>query len=78
MDADEVDQPLLDEGQVLVLRVEELAHRDRDARLLAQQPEVVVVFGRERILEEEQAIGLERLAQIDPLVEGHALVDVVQ
>ena len=47
--------------------VEQLAHRDRDARLLAQQPEVVVVLGRERVLEEEQAVRLERLAQVDRL-----------
>src|SRR5204862_5097560 len=78
VNADEVDQPILDERQVLVLRVEQLAHRDRNARLLPQQPEMVVVFGRERILEEEQPIRLERLAQVDGLVQRHALVDVVQ
>ena len=47
-------------------------------RLLAQQPEVIVLLGRERILEEEQAIRLERLAQVDRLVQRDALVHVVQ
>ena len=31
VDADEVDQPILDERHVFVLRVEKLAHRDGDA-----------------------------------------------
>ena len=44
----------------------------------AQQPEMIVVFRRERILEEEQAIRLQRLAQVDRLIQVDALVDVVQ
>ena len=36
VDADEVDQPFGNERQVLLHRVEQLAHRDRDARLLPQ------------------------------------------
>ena len=78
VDADEVDQPLGDERHVFVLRVEQLAHRDRDARLLAQQPEVVVLLGRERVFEEEQAVRLERLAEVDRLVRRDPLVHVVQ
>ena len=78
MDADEIDQPILDERHVLVLRVEQLAHRERDAGLLAQQAEVIVVLRRERVLEEEQAIRLERLAQVDRLIQRDALVHVVQ
>ncbi len=78
VNADEVDQPLGDQRQVLVDGVEQLAHRDRHARLLAQLPEPAVVLGRERVLEEEEVVGLERLAEVDRFVELHALVDIVQ
>ena len=66
------------ERQVLVRSVEQLAHRNRRARLLPQQAEVAVVFGRERVFEEEQAVRLQRLAERDRLDQRHALVDVVQ
>ena len=66
VDPDEVDQPLGDQRHVLLLGVEQLAHRQRDARLLADQPEVVLVLGRERILEEEQVVLLQLLAQVAP------------
>ena len=68
VDANEVDQALGDERDVLVLRVEQLSHRQRDGRLLPQQTEVVVLFGREWILEEEQPILFELLAERDGLV----------
>ena len=43
-----------------------------------RMPEVAVLLGRERVLEEEQAVLLELLAQLDRLVGRDALVDVVQ
>ena len=39
---------------------------------------MVVFLRRERILEEEQAVRLQRLAQVDGFVERDALVDVMQ
>jgi hypothetical protein len=54
MHADVVDQPLADEWHVLGLIDEQFAHGDGDARLLAQQPEVVVVLRRERVFKKEQ------------------------
>jgi hypothetical protein len=77
-DADEVDEPLRHERQVLLHGVEQLTHRDRDAGVLAQLPEPRVVFRRERILEEEQVVRFERLAQVDRFVQLDALVHVVQ
>ena len=50
----------------------------RNAGLLPQQAEVIVLLRRERILEEEQPVRLERLAQVDALIERDALVHVVQ
>src|SRR5881394_4196379 len=78
VDADEINQPLFDEGHVFVLGVEQFTHGQRRTRLLAQQAEMIVVFRRERVFQKKQTIGFERLAQIDRLIQRHALVHVVQ
>ena len=67
MHADVVDQALADQRRPLVRAVEQLAHRDRSGALLADQPEVRDVFGRQRIFEEEQ------LELLDVLAELHGL-----
>jgi len=77
VDADEVNQALCDERQVFVLRVEQLAHGDRRTRLLAQQAEMVVVFGRERVLQKEQPKLLDVFAQSQRLRRRDLLVHVM-
>ena len=76
--AHEVDQAVRDQGHVFVLGVEELTHGDGHARLLAQQAEVLVLLGRERVLDEVRVIALQLLADLDRFRQGHALVDVVE
>ena len=78
VDADEVDQPAGDQRQVFLLRVEQLAHRDRHARLLPDEVEVVLLLGRQRVLDEERVVLLQLLAQADRLAGRDPLVDVVQ
>ena len=63
VDADEVDQAVADQRHVLVLVHEQLAHRDRDHALLAQDAEVVVVLRREEVFQEEQVELLQLLRQ---------------
>ena len=67
-----------DQRHPLGLVDEQLAHRDRDRRLLAQQREPADVLGREAVLEEEEPELLELLGQPDRLDRRDALVDVVQ
>src|SRR5260370_27976117 len=78
VDADEINQPLFDERHVFVLCVEQFAHGYGRARLLAQQAKIVVVFWREWVFQKKQAIRLKSLAQIDHLIQGHALVYVLE
>jgi hypothetical protein len=78
MDPDEVDEPVLDQGQVLTDVDIELAHRQRDRRLLPQQREVAVVFRRQRILEKEEAVGLQRAGHADRHDRRHPFVDIVE
>ena len=60
------------------MRVEHLADGDRRHGVLADQPERVLVLGRRRILEPEQPVGLDRLAEARRLDRRQAVVDVVQ
>src|SRR5919202_2093611 len=76
--ADEVDQPIADQRHVFGLIDEQLAHGDRHRRLLAQDAEVLDVFRRERVLQEEQPVRLEVARQLDRLDRRHKLVHVVQ
>ena len=78
VDADEVDQPLGDQRHVFLLSVEQLAHRERNARLLADQPEVILLLGRQRVFQEEQMVLLQLLAQADRLAGRDPLVHVVE
>src|SRR5215469_12569906 len=39
---------------------------------------MIIVFRRERVLQKKQAIRFERLAEIDRLIQGHALVHIVE
>jgi hypothetical protein len=78
MDADEIDQPLLDQRHVLVRIDVELAHRDRRDAVLAQHGEVPVVLRRERVLEKEEPILIELLREPDRVHRRDPLVDVVQ
>ena len=56
VDADKVDEPVLDQRQVLRLIDEELAHRDRGGGLLPDQAEVLQLLRRQRILQEEHPV----------------------
>jgi len=51
MDANVVDQTVGDQGNVLMLRIEQLPHCDRRGTLLPQEPEVIIFLGRDQILE---------------------------
>ena len=53
---DKVDQAVCDQGHILMLRVEKLPHRQRDAGLLPQNAKVVVFFRRQGILQEKEAV----------------------
>ena len=76
--ADEVDQLVLDQVLGVPDRVEDLAHSQRRRRMLANQLECLLVFGRRAILKPEQLIGLEHLAEVGGLHRGIAMMAVVQ
>ena len=78
VNSDEVDQPLGDQGNVFLLCVEQLAHRQRNARLAANQPEVVFLLGGQGILQEKQVILLQLLAEVDGLAGRDTFVNVVK
>ena len=78
VDADEVYQPVFDQRHVFVLRVEQFAHRQRRRGLLAQQPEMIVLFRRERVFEEEEAMPFDVFTELNRLRQRHTLVHVVQ
>ena len=76
--ADIVDQLLLDQLLGVPDRIEDLAHRQRRGGVLADQPEGRLVLGGRRVLQPEQAIGLQVLAEPPGLDRREAVVDVVQ
>src|SRR5262249_35619332 len=78
VDAYEIDQAVLDQRHVFVLRVEQLAHGQRGRGLLPQDFEMFVFLGRERIFEEEEVMILYIFAELQRLRQRHALVNVVQ
>jgi hypothetical protein len=77
VDADEVDETVLDQGQILVDVDKELPHRNRHGRVLTHDPEVLALFWRQRVLQEEEPVGLQRLGQLDGRGGRQALVRVV-
>src|SRR6516165_9171783 len=78
MNTDEIDQSFGDQWYVLLLGIKKLAHRDRNARLLTDQAELVFFLRREWILQEEQVVFLKLFAKIDRLTGCDPLVDVVK
>src|SRR6266545_823739 len=78
VDSDEVYQPVFDQRHVFMLRVEQFAHRQRRRGLLAQQPEMIVLFRRERVFEEEEAMPFDVFTELYRLCQSHALMHVVQ
>ena len=78
MDADEVDQAILDHGDVLALADVQLAHGQGRAGLGPEQAVVLLVLRREHVLEEEQPVGLEVLGELDGHDRWHPLVNVVE
>jgi len=52
----EIDEPIFDKRDILIRVVEQLTHRDRRARLLTHELEIVYVLRREWILKEEEVI----------------------
>ena len=64
--------------QVFLLRVEQLAHRQRHARLLPDQPEMVFLFRGQGVFKEEQVILFQLLAKLTRLARRDPLVDVVE
>ena len=61
--ADVVDQLLLNELAAVVNRIEHLADGERCRRVLADQPEALLVLGRSRVFEPEEMVRLERSAE---------------
>ena len=61
--ADVVDELLFDEAVAVVDGVEDLAHRERRRGVLADEPEALLQLGGDRVLEPEEMVGLERLAE---------------
>lgn len=56
----------------------ELTHRDRHARLFADETEIGVVLGGDDVLEEEQPVSFEMLGELDRHRWRQAFVDVVR
>ena len=75
---DVVDQLFLDEGLVVPHGVEDLADRQRGGGVLADQAQRLLVLGRGAVLEPEQVVRLQGLAQLGGLDRGHPVVPVVQ
>ena len=76
--ADIVDQLLLDKLLGVPDRIEDLADRERGGGVLADQPEAGLVLGRGRVLEPEQPVRLEILAEPAGLDRGQTMMDVVE
>eukprot|EP00756_Hemistasia_phaeocysticola_P014064 Hpha_TRINITY_DN15321_c1_g13::TRINITY_DN15321_c1_g13_i1::g.89682::m.89682 len=73
-----VDQPVLNQRQVLRLINEELPHGEGCRRVVAEQLEVVHLLRGEDVLEEEEAVGLKGLRKLDGTAARNTLVDVVE
>src|SRR5215813_3410687 len=78
VDADEVDQPFGYQENPFVAIDEKLAHGDRATGLLPQRFKPGDILGREGILHEERAVGLDRLAELNGLVRRDTFVYVMQ
>src|ERR1035437_9543685 len=78
MHSDEIDQAIPDERHVFGLVDIQLAHRQWDARLRSEHPEVVPARGCEYVLQKEQVVGLEVLCELDSHDWRDPLVNVVQ
>src|SRR3546814_9753483 len=76
--ADIVDQLVLDQLAAIPDGVEDLTDRERGHRMLADQAERLLILGGGRILQPEQPIGFERLAQSGRLDRRQAVVNVVK
>src|SRR5262249_20277519 len=76
--ADEVDELLGDELLAVPDRVEDLADRQRRGGVLAHEAQVGLELGGDRVLEPEELVGLERLAQLRGFDRGEPVVHVVQ
>ena len=76
--ADVVDQLFLDELLAVVDGVEHFAHRDRRRRVLANRAERRLILRRHWILEPEQPVRLETLAEPRGLDRRKAVMHVVQ
>ena len=77
-DADVVDQLFGDQLLAVPDRVEDLAQRDGRGRVLADQAEALLQLRRDRVLQPEEAVGFEILAEPRGLDGGQAVVGVVQ
>lgn len=73
-----VDQLLGDQGLVVVHRVEDLTDGQRCGRVPADQPQRLLVLGGRAVLQPEQAVRLQVLAQTGGLHGREAVVRVVQ
>ena len=78
MDTYEIDQALCDEIHPLVRIVEELFHGDGTGSLLAQHFKIAIVFGSERVLDEERTVLFQLLDQINGFNRWKELMDVME
>src|SRR5579863_10010001 len=76
--ADVIDKTLGNQGLPFVGAVEELAHGDGGRAVLADLAEIGDVFGRKRVLHEKHFEFLDVLEELNGLVGGDALVDVMK
>src|SRR5262245_46061936 len=83
MNANEIDQPVGDQGNILMLRIEQLPHRYWSAALLANQTKMIVLLGRQRILDEVGSVPFKLLtegyclARTDPLMHIMQKLDII-
>ena len=76
--ADVIDQLVLDQLARIPERVENFAHRQRRGGVLTHQLERLGVFRRGAILQPEQLVRLQHLAQIGGFLRGIAVVAIVE
>src|ERR1035441_8844574 len=76
--ANVVDQLLADEGLVVPDRVKYLPDRERRRRVRSHQPQRLLVLRWDAVLQPEQVVGFEALAELGGLDRGHAVMPVVQ
>ena len=77
-DADEVDEALANERHILNRVGEELTKRDGRRTLASKKSQVLRIFGRNRIFEEEEPVRLECFGQLNRIDRRDALVHVMQ